>query len=303
MTAQQPYAVLVPYYSNLEYLRAALSSVLAQNDPNWWCVVVDDSPEATGDASHVAELVRDLSDSRVSYERNPGNLGVAGSFNRCFEIALDRGAELAVILHADDLLEADYVTVIRAAHAVHVDAVCVAPKVTVIDACGAPHLPLPDRVKAWLWPCQVERLSGERGLQLLLRGQFFYCPAVSYRTALVERPAWDARWKQVMDLHLYGRVLLGGGSIVLEPRRVYRYRRHEASQTQLNSATVERTAEETEVVCSFVDEARRRGWNRAARTGRRRATIRLQAVLQAGRAIVRGDLRAAVRAARLTVGR
>ena len=303
MTAQQPYAVLVPYYSNPDYLRAALASVLAQNDPDWWCVVVDDSPEATGDASHVAELVRGLGDSRVSYERNPGNLGVAGSFNRCFEIASDRGAELAVILHGDDLLETDYVTVIRAAHAVHVDAVCVAPKVTVIDATGVPHMPLPDRVKAVLWPRRLVTLTGEGGLQLLLRGQFFYCPAVSYRLALVERPAWDARWKQVMDLHLYGQLLLGGGSIVLEPRCVYRYRRHEASQTQLNSATVERTVEETEVVRSCVDEARRRGWNRAARTGRRRLTIRLQAVLQAGRALVRGDLRAAIRAARLTVER
>ena len=68
-----------------------------------------------------------------------------------------------------------------------------------------------------MWPRRTTTLIGERGLQRLLRGQFFYCPAVSYRLALVPRPAWDPRWRQVMDLMLYGRVLLAGGSIELLP--------------------------------------------------------------------------------------
>ena len=69
--------------------------------------------------------------------RNPTNLGVAGSFNRCFELAVEHGAELAMILHADDLLEPGYVAVVRAAHAASPDATCVATQVTVIGADGA----------------------------------------------------------------------------------------------------------------------------------------------------------------------
>lgn len=297
MSQEQPFAVLVPYYSNLAYLRLTLESVLRQSDPHWWCAVVDDSPDAAG----VAELVAELGDARLGYVRNEANLGVAGNFNRCFELAAERGAELAVILHADDLVEPEYVATMREVHRCHPEAGCVAPKVTVIDSEGRPYLPLPDRVKAWLWPDRLDRLHGERGLRLLLRGQFFHCPAVSYRVALIEHPAWDQRWSQVMDLMLYGRVLLGGGTIVLESRSVYRYRRHAASETQVNSVTLARTIEETAAANELASAARQLGWRRAAWAGRLRLTIRLQSVLQAVRALVRGRLRLCWRALLLAV--
>ena len=83
-----------------------------------------------------------------------------------------------------------------------------------------------------------------------------------------------------MDLELYGRILLAGGSIVLEPAPVFRYRRHEQSMTQLNSATMVRTVEETEVCRQLADEAKRLGWRRAAREGRLRVTVRLQALMR-----------------------
>ena len=231
MTA--PYAVTVPYYSNPAYLRLALDSVLAQTDADWRCTVVDDSPDDSA-----REVVEALGDERIRLVRNPTRLGVGGNFNRCLEVAGADGAELAVILHGDDLLEPRYVERIRQVHVAAPDAACVAPKVTVIDTDGTPHVPMPDRVKAWLWPDRLPRLRGERGLQLLLRGQFFYCPAVSYRLSLVPSPAFDPGVQQVMDLLLYGRVLLGGGSIVLEPERLYRYRRHAAS----DGAAAERDA-------------------------------------------------------------
>ncbi|MFM2071330.1 MAG: hypothetical protein RLZZ623_1593, partial [Actinomycetota bacterium] len=275
MGPQQPFAVVVPYYSNPTYLRLALQSVLEQSDPQWWCTVVDDSPEGQG----VADLVDEMSDTRFSYERNPTNLGVAGNFNRCFEIAIERGAELCVILHADDLLEPNYVATMTEAHRRQPHAVCVAPKVTVIDAVGLSYLPLPDRVKAWLWPRRIDRLEGEHGLRLLLRGQFFYCPAVSYRMALVPRPAWDQRWNQVMDLMLYGRVLLAGGSIALEPSSVYRYRRHAASETQVNTATLARTVEELAALRELTQYASGLQWRRAKRAGKLRVTHRASALV------------------------
>lgn len=272
MTA--PYAVTVPYYSNPAYLRLALDSVRAQTDADWRCTVVDDSPDDSARA-----VVEALGDERIRLVRNPTRLGVGGNFNRCLEVAIADGAELAVILHGDDLLEPRYVERIRQVHVAAPDAACVAPKVTVIDTDGTPHLPMPDRVKAWLWP-EIPRLQGERGLQLLLRGQFFYCPAVSYRLSLVPSPAFDPGVQQVMDLLLYGRVLLGGGSIVLEPQRLYRYRRHAASETQQNSATLARTVEEHAACRELADGAAALGWRRAAREGRLRATVRLQSAMQ-----------------------
>ena len=286
-----PYAVTVPYYSNPAYLREALDSVVGQGDPDWCCVVVDDSPDASA-----AAVVDAVGDTRIRLERNPTNLGVAGNFNRCVEVAVAAGASIGVILHADDVLEPGYVSAMRAAHQRRPAAAAVAPRVTVIDAAGRSHLPLPDRVKSWLWPRRLERLEGEQGLRLLLRGQFFYCPAVSYRWELLERPAWDDRWRQVMDLMLYGRVLLSGGSIELEPARVYRYRRHAASETQLNSVDLSRTQEEIAACRELAAGAARLGWSRARRAGRNRVTVRLQSVVQAVGSVARRQFGAAGRA-------
>lgn len=292
----RPYAVTVPYYSNPEYLRLALDSVVAQTDGDWRCVVVDDSPDDSARA-----VVEAVADERIRLDRNASTLGVAGNFNRCIEVAVDDGAELAVILHADDLLESGYVAAVRRAHAAHPAAACVAPKVTVIDRDGGPHQPMPDRVKAALWPRRLERLEGERGLRLLLRGQFFYCPAVSYRLALLPRPAWDDRWRQVMDLMLYGRILLAGGSIELEPARVYRYRRHAGSETQQNSATLSRTEEEIAACRELAAAAGERGWRRARRAGLLRVTVRLQSAMQAGIALLGRRWSVAVRALGMSV--
>jgi glycosyltransferase involved in cell wall biosynthesis len=286
---------MVPFYSNIDYLRQTLHSVIAQTDPRWRCVVVDDSPDDQG----IESLVAEFGDERMTVERNPTNLGVAGSFNRCFDLASERGAELAMILHADDLLEPGYIATVRAAHAAAPEATCVATKVTVIDASGAPARTIPDTVKAWLWPKRLDRLQGERGLQLLLRGQFFYCPAVSYRMAAIDAldgRAWNERWTQVMDLELYGRVLLSGGTIVLEPAPVFRYRRHQQSMTQQNSKSMVRTTEETVVCRMLSDRAKSLGWTHAARAGRLRVTARLQSLMRTAQFAARLQPRAAGRA-------
>jgi glycosyltransferase involved in cell wall biosynthesis len=283
MDDRPPYAVLVPYYSNIEYLREALDSVVAQSVDHWWCAVVDDSPDGAA-----GPVVDEFAEPRFSYVRNPVRLGVAGNFNRCFEIAIQRGAELVVILHADDRLEPMYVEAIVAVHDRMAEAVCIAPRVQVIDATGREYLPLPDRVKSWLWPRHDDRLVGELGLRRLLRGQFFYCPAVSYRMAKLDVPAWDEQWGQVMDLMLYGRLLLDGGMIGLESERLYRYRRHAASQTQINTGTLARTVEETAAARALARRAAKKGWKRATRAGRLRLTIRLQSVMQAALALRHG---------------
>ena len=99
-----------------------------------------------------------------------------------------------------------------------------------------------------------------------------------------------------MDLELYGRILLTGGSIALEPAPVFRYRRHEQSMTQVNSASMVRTVEETEVCRMLAAEAEQLGWHKAAREGRVRLTVRLQALMRALQFALHGRIRAAGRA-------
>jgi glycosyltransferase involved in cell wall biosynthesis len=123
MLTPQSYLVLVPFYSKPRYLRLTLQSVIAQTDPDWSAVVVDDSPNG-GEADVV---VAEMGDARITYVRNEQNLGVARNFNRCFDLAVERGADIATLLHADDLLEAAYVELIKKAHSDHPGAACVAP--------------------------------------------------------------------------------------------------------------------------------------------------------------------------------
>ena len=303
MTAESPDALriclAVPYYSNLEYLDVALRSIVAQSDPRWTAIVVDDAGPEPG----AAELVAAIGDRRIRYVRNEQNLGVSGNFNRC----LDLGAaevEIVAVFHADDVLEPDYVSAVRSAHGAFPEATCVAPRVTVIDHLGVPTRSIADSVKRMLWPRRLPAtLAGDRGLAKLMRGLFFYCPSVSYRVDLLPELRFDGRWRQVMDLDLYARVLLGGGSIVVVPDRVYRYRRHDATMTAQNSRSLVRLEEEVAVSREVSDAARSIGWRRSVRSARLRLTVRLNGLLEATGLCVHWRWRAGLSAARQAWGR
>ena len=291
--------VAIPFFSNLDYLRVALRSLVAQTDVMWTAVVVDDcSPEVGAQA-----VVAALGDPRVRHTRNERNLGVAGNFSRCLELgAVD--AEIVVVFHGDDELETGYVGALRAAHLAFPDATCVAPRVTVVDATGRPTRTLADSVKSALWPRQLPTtLVGDRGLARMMCGLFFYCPSVSYRVSLLPELRFDERWRQVMDLDFYSRILLGGGSIALIPDRAYRYRRHNDTMTAHNSRSLVRLEEEVAVSREVSVAARAMGWRRSARTAQLRPTVRLNGLLEAVRLVAHGQLGTAWSATRSATGR
>ena len=291
-------SVAIPFFSNIAYLDSALRSLVAQTDPDWTAVVVDDASTEAG----AAEVVANLGDPRVRYVRNERNLGVAANFNHCLEVAGD--ADVVVVFHADDELEPDYVAAVRRAHVTFPMATCVAPLVTVVDGTGVPTRTLADSVKAALWPRTLPAtLVGDKGLARVMRGLFFYCPSVSYRVALLPDLRFDQRWHQVMDLDLYARILLSGGSIALVPDRVYRYRRHEGTMTAQNSRSLVRLAEEVSVSREVAVAASGKGWKRSARAAQLRLTVRLNGLLEAATLTVHRDLRAAATASRAALGR
>ena len=263
--------ITIPYYSNLSYLDAALQSLLEQTDPYWTAIVIDDASPEVGARDHVL----DLGDRRVRCVRNRANLGIAANFNRCLELG-GEVADIVTIFHADDVLEPTYVAAIRSAHDVFSTATCVAPRAIVIGSDGRPMRTLADSVKRLLWPRNLPVvLEGDRGLERLMHGLFFYSPAVSYRIDLLPDVRFDERWKQVMDLDLFARVLLADGSIALIPDKVYCYRRHADSATAENTRSSVRAKEEAAVSSEIVELAADRGWSRTMRAGRLRPITRL----------------------------
>jgi glycosyltransferase involved in cell wall biosynthesis len=297
MTAEPPTTprvhVTVPFFSNVAYLELALRSLVAQTDRDWTAHVVDDASPEPGAES----LVTRLGDDRIRYIRNQRNLGVSGNFNHCLDLGAQQ-ADVVVVFHADDLLEPEYIAAVRRAHMEFPDASCVAPRVRVIDADGRAARTVGDTVKQLMWPRRLPAIFvGDDGLARLMHGQFFYCPSVSYRLELLPVLRFDLRWRQVMDLDFYARVLLGGGSIVFPPEWAYRYRRHPATMTAQNSRSLVRLVEEVEVSREVAAMAHEVGWRRAERAARRRVTVRLNGVLHAAAVLARGDVRAARSAA------
>jgi glycosyltransferase involved in cell wall biosynthesis len=298
MTAESPdvlrVCLAIPFFSNLEYLGLALRSLVAQTDPDWTAIVVDDASPENG----AAAVVETLGDARIRYTRNDRNLGVADNFNRCLELGAVE-AEIVTVFHADDELAPGYVAAVRAAHHAFPTATCVAPRVTVIGRNGRPTRTLADSVKHMLWPNELPTtLVGDHGLALLMRGLFFYCPSVSYRVSLLPELRFDSRWQQVMDVDLYARIVLEGGSIAMIPEDVYRYRRHGETMTAQNSRSLVRLAEEVAVSREVAAVATQIGWKRGARAARLRPTVRLNGLLEAGRLAVHRQLRAAWSATR-----
>ena len=92
-------SVCIPTYNGAAFLSAAIDSVLHQTYPHFEIWVLDDnSPDDT------QAVVSRYSDRRVRYVRNPNNLGPAGNWNRCLELA--QGKYFKLLPH-DDLLAAD----------------------------------------------------------------------------------------------------------------------------------------------------------------------------------------------------
>jgi len=303
MTAETPetprICIALPFFSNLGYLESALRSLIEQTDRDWTAIVVDDASPELG----AEDVVARLGDRRIRALRNESNLGLSGNFNRCLELAAAE-AELVAVLHADDELEPGYVAAMRRAHISFPAATCVAPRVSVIGHSGESNRTLGDSVKQLMWPRTLPAtFVGDQGLARLMHGLFFYHPAVSFRVELLPAPRFDERWRQVMDVDLYSRILLEGGSIVFVSDRVYRYRRHDATMTAQNSRSLVRLAEEVIVSREVSAAAQRKGWTHAASAARLRLTVRLHGLVQAASLVVRRPISLAWEAIRHAASR
>lgn len=261
----------VPFYRGADYLERAVRSALAQTTSDWRLVVSDDSPD--GGAAAVVERV---GDARVRYHRNAHTLGMAGNWNRGLELA---DTPLVTLLHADDELLPNYAAVMTAAAAAHPDAAALYCRARVVGPDGAPVFSLADRVKDFIAPRTAgpTHLAGAAGIAALLRGNFIMCPTVCYRTAALRGRRFDARWRFVLDLDFFTRLLADGDAIVGVPDTAYAYRRHAGNATAEYTETLLRFEEEAELYDRLAAEARGRGrgWEAVTRVGRGKRILRL----------------------------
>jgi glycosyltransferase involved in cell wall biosynthesis len=263
------FAVTIPAHGDGVLLREAVASVLAQDSDDWTLSVHDDGPDDAGLTDWFAGL-----DARVSYRRNDPRLGINRNFQHCLETA---DADLVTIMGADDRMLPSYVRVMCAAAQACPEAGWLHPRVQVIDADGDPDTTAADRVKARLSIEPPALVGGEQLAVSLLRGNWRYFPAVTFRTAAARSHGFRPGHDIVLDLDLYLRMLLAGERALLVDSLCFEYRRHGASLSSTQRWTGDRFAEERRYFRQVAAELDLAGWHHASRAARVHLMSRLHA--------------------------
>lgn len=100
MTIDSPMiSVVIPTYKDI-YIYDAINSCINQNNaPAYEIVIVDNNSDNSD--TKILEYVKKLKLKNLRYYKNNNNIGMAGNWNRCAELAKGR---YLVYLHSDDLL-------------------------------------------------------------------------------------------------------------------------------------------------------------------------------------------------------
>lgn len=88
--------VCIPVYNGSAYIAESIESVLTQTYKDIRLIVCDNCS-----TDNTEEIVRSFHDPRLTYVRNPKNLGPVGNANRCLELA---DGEYVCIFHHDDVM-------------------------------------------------------------------------------------------------------------------------------------------------------------------------------------------------------
>lgn len=276
---------LVPFRSNLDYLAATLKSIVDQSIDDWRATVFDDSTRV----DEVQSLVHSFDDARLTLVNNPTPLGIGGNWNAALAAA---EAEFACLVHADDLLAPSYAGAVLDLHRQFPGTYGVFTGVRVIDEAGRKkHFSVPDLAKRVLHPLLRDEcvIEGDKGLRSLLRGDFIFCPTVTYSVARLRHPVFDEGLRMSLDLLSFAEVLMRGERFVGTTHPHYLYRRHGASTTSTLNADSSRFVEELRIYRLIADSAERVSFHGSARAGRRAAIVKAHILYTALISALRAD--------------
>jgi glycosyltransferase involved in cell wall biosynthesis len=272
--------IMMPFYGDVEMMKASVRSVLAQDDPRWRLTVVDDSTDPA-----VPEFFATIDDERVRYLHNPKNLGLTGNFNRCLELVEH---ELAVLIGCDDLMLPNYVGVVQGVHADHPEAGIIQPGVRVIDGAGNETKTLVDEAKRLVYAPKFDRrygLSGENLAASLLRGDWLYFPSICWRTEALKGLRFRPELRVIQDLALLMELVLRGERLVADKTVCFEYRRHDASESSSAAFDGSRFTEAGNFFADIADQMAAHGWHRAARVARLHLSSRIFALTKLPQAL------------------
>jgi glycosyltransferase involved in cell wall biosynthesis len=274
----------IPYYSRPDYLKEAVQSVLGQNDADWHLLIVDDrGPDPSG-----GEWAASLKDPRIRYVKNDRNLGITANWNRCLDLV---DTDLVTLFHSDDVLEPNYVGMMKKAAVDYPQASAFFCQTSIIDARSRSTFSFPDWYKSLIIPSTKEDfvIQGESGFSSLLGGDYIMCPTLCFRRAKLRGERFDETRVTTQDFEFIMRFLAHGHSLVGLAEKAYRYRRHSENVTSKSLQDMRMLQEEADFFLLLESWAKDRGWAAATRRARRRSIVRNKALFHALRDLTKGD--------------
>ena len=264
--------IALPFYGDVAFLKKAVASVIAQTDPNWHLLVVDDGyPDGTLPAWFAG-----LNDSRISYLRNEKNLGANGNFQKCLSLIT---GDFCVVMGADDLLESDFIDVVSRTISRYPEASMIHPGIKIVDEenneISTRSEVIKLRIRNSIESNQIQ--FGEVLATSLMKGNWMYFPAITWRTKTIQDIGFRPGFNVCQDLGLAMDLIMQGGKMVLIDDEIFRYRRHMASDSSVKAINGERFIDERNFFKVMNTDLKSLGWNNAARAAKLHSTSRLHA--------------------------
>lgn len=231
MENQPLVSILIPTYNRAWHIRETIHSALTQNYANLEVIVVDDA--STDDT---AQVVRAISDARLTYARQAQNVGMVANWGACLERA---AGKFVVFLSDDDLLRPDFV-------ANRVGYLTEDTRVNVVFS----RYDVQDRNGERLSTCNSEwgearRLAGRALLDAALARRWFVGAGMYRRSAIV--PLWPrlAQDNLVLDFGLNLRLAMQEGIGVYIPDNDFVMMEHPGQNSQAKHERVLQEGEDT----------------------------------------------------------
>ena len=264
--------IALPFYGDVAFMKQTVQSILNQSDPNWRLVVVDDGyPDDT-----LPGWFASLGDQRIEYHRNIQNLGANGNFQKCLGLL---SAEYCLVMGADDLLEPNFVEYINDLIRANPGVSMIHPGVKVIDENNDFVSTRSDQVKKSIRESQgiSKVLSGEPLARSLMKGNWMYFPSIVWKTKTIQVIGFRSGFHVCQDLGLAMDLIMQGGEMALIEDEIFRYRRHQESDSSVKAFNGERFKDERHFFAVMAKDLKGIGWNSASRAAKVHSTSRLHA--------------------------
>ena len=264
--------IALPFYGDVAFMKQTVQSILNQSDSNWRLVVVDDGyPDDT-----IPVWFAGLDDQRIEYQRNVKNLGANGNFQKCLGLL---SAEYCLVMGADDLLEPNFVERVNELINASPGISMIHPGVKVIDETNQLISTRSDQVKKRIRKSQSQStvLSGEPLARALMKGNWMYFPSIVWKTTTIQEIGFRPGFHVCQDLGLAMDLIMQGGEMALIDDEIFRYRRHQESDSSVKAINGERFKDEKHFFTVMAKDLKKMEWNSASRAARLHTTSRMHA--------------------------